>query len=864
VAVAVLAVFGVTFGAYQLLFKTKDGTLVVDVDGDADVRFQNGELHIFDADGKPKYTLKPSEKNKTLPPGKYQVEVAGADDLKVATDKFEISQGKKTTVRVTVDAASMAAKTESTADIERQAAERVLSLGGYVSIQIPNGWNKVTKAEDLPAGPYSGVGVNLENVAKFNDAEFERLKDFHNVMTLVMVSTSVTDAGFENLKSLKNLQYLSLNGVDIGDAGFAHFSSLTRLGYLGVIGSRVSDAGLAHLKGLTDLYALGLFDTKVTDAGMVHLKSLQLKQLGLKGSPVGDAGLQELQGLFRLNDLDVRQTKVTAAGVAAFHNARPLCKINWDGGIIEPTTASASTPAAAPAVSSDSDLLQGKWASTFEQSIGKIWSPDELRQMNKRLEVTGNRFVVNRVVDGKPGTYDGRFELNPKTTPKMFDFYGKSPDGKDLHLVGIYELKADEFRLCYSFGEPRPERFEWRGGSDINLVFRRAPLSGGFVPLFNGKDLTGWEGLPGYWHVENGAIVGKSSAEKLLSTHLTYKDTVADFDLRFQMRIIGQGQAGVRFRGTMKYPAQRLVYGPDLPLGTELGGIYYLDNRPGQQLKTPPSAIRNLIVRRDGFNDIGLKVVGKHATLTVNDVVTMDDDFPTFPKNGLLALRQDNTSPADSVEFRELRLRRLSEDSPKNDLGNSPVDGFVPLFNGKDLTGWKTHPDDKAVWKVEDGCLTAAGPVGHLFSDRGDYENFVFRIEAKINDGGNSGQYFRAKYQKSFPTVYEAQINVTQRDTIKTGSLYPSFNPKLTPEQKAKLIITEAPHKVNEWFTQEVTAIGNHIVIKVNDQTTVDFVDESNASMKGHFAIQHHDPTCKVMVRKVEVKELAAAWFPDK
>jgi len=78
----------------------------------------------------------------------------------------------------------------------------------------------------------------------------------------------------------------------------------------------------------------------------------------------------------------------------------------------------------------------------------------------------------------------------------------------------------------------------------------------------------------------------------------------------------------------------------------------------------------------------------------------------------------------------------------------------------------------------------------------------------------------------------------------------------LTAEQKEKIIVRKAPHKANEWFMQEVTAIGNHITIKVDGQMTVDFVDNSNASMQGHFAIQHHDPTCKILVRKVEVKEL--------
>ena len=55
-----------------------------------------------------------------------------------------------------------------------------------------------------------------------------------------------------------------------------------------------------------------------------------------------------------------------------------------------------------------------------------------------------------------------------------------------------------------------------------------------------------------------------------------------------------------------------------------------------------------------------------------------------------------------------------------------------------------------------------------------------------------------------------------------------------------------------------MTAIDNHITIKVNGKTTVDFVDDNKTYMKGHFAIQHHDPGCKIMIRKAEVKELKA------
>jgi hypothetical protein len=212
-------------------------------------------------------------------------------------------------------------------------------------------------------------------------------------------------------------------------------------------------------------------------------------------------------------------------------------------------------------------------------------------------------------------------------------------------------------------------------------------------------------------------------------------------------------------------------------------------------------------------------------------------------------------------------------------------DGWVQLFNGKDLTGWKlpenpnpgsikeinkVEKDGKVtayqgkdkndkefpLWRVEDGNLIGSGPSTHLFSDRGDYENFVFRVEAQINDHGNSGQYFRTAFGPGFPKGYEAQINATHGDKIRTGSLYPSFG-KLTDEDKKKiLVMNDAPHKPDEWFTQEVTAEGNHIIIKVNGKTTVDWKDEGNTYKKGHFALQGHDPGTVVKFRKIEVKEL--------
>jgi hypothetical protein len=183
---------------------------------------------------------------------------------------------------------------------------------------------------------------------------------------------------------------------------------------------------------------------------------------------------------------------------------------------------------------------------------------------------------------------------------------------------------------------------------------------------------------------------------------------------------------------------------------------------------------------------------------------------------------------------------------------------YTALFNGKDLTGWKTHPDDKAKWEVIDGCIVGSGPAGHPFSERGDYENFHFRIEAKINDKGNSGQYFRAKFARAFPPGYEAQINATHGDKVRSGSLYADGRDGYSAEERKKMLVFDQLIKPDEWFTQEVIAEGNHIIIKLNGKTTVDFVDEKNRHSKGHFAFQQHNDGSIVTIRKAEVIELPA------
>ncbi len=165
--------------------------------------------------------------------------------------------------------------------------------------------------------------------------------------------------------------------------------------------------------------------------------------------------------------------------------------------------------------------------------------------------------------------------------------------------------------------------------------------------------------------------------------------------------------------------------------------------------------------------------------------------------------------------------------------------GWIRLFDGKTLSGWSTF--DPGGWSIDaEGNLVGKGPRSHLFSPK-TYRNLIFRAEAKLNKAGNSGMYFRAKLMGGWPDGYEAQVENTSSDPQRTGSLY----------NRAKMLEQLIPD--DTWWTQTVVAVGNRILIQVNDKLVVDFVDEKNSFTQGHLALQQHDPGSVVHYRNVAV-----------
>ena len=181
--------------------------------------------------------------------------------------------------------------------------------------------------------------------------------------------------------------------------------------------------------------------------------------------------------------------------------------------------------------------------------------------------------------------------------------------------------------------------------------------------------------------------------------------------------------------------------------------------------------------------------------------------------------------------------------------GEEDEKGFVSLFNGKDLTGWKISDNGK--WRVDDGRIVANGARSHLFTEK-EFKNFEFKAEVMATPGSNSGIYFHTKFQKTgWPMHgYESQVNVTHRDPVKTGSIY------------GVIKLFKTPAKDNQWWTQHIIVKGRNIVVKINGETVIDYTEPEGVKgthrlNKGSFALQAHDPKSVVYYRNIRVKELS-------
>ena len=186
-------------------------------------------------------------------------------------------------------------------------------------------------------------------------------------------------------------------------------------------------------------------------------------------------------------------------------------------------------------------------------------------------------------------------------------------------------------------------------------------------------------------------------------------------------------------------------------------------------------------------------------------------------------------------------------------------DGWVSLFDGKSLDGWKVN-EKPETFSVKDGEIVVRGERAHLFYmgdvNGHDFKNFELKLDIMAKKTANSGVYFHTEFQPDgWPAKgYEVQVNNTHGDPKKGAGLYgikDNF---------------EAPAKDDEWYTMTIKVEGKHIVTKVNDKVITDYTEEDDVKREeqfkgrlvshGTFALQGHDPGSEVHFKNLAVKVL--------
>ncbi len=285
------------------------------------------------------------------------------------------------------------------------------------------------------------------------------------------------------------------------------------------------------------------------------------------------------------------------------------------------------------------------------------------------------------------------------------------------------------------------------------------PAGDGFVPLFNGKDLTGWAGLEDFWSVKDGVISGHETKEGSKQTDFVLTAMQpADFELHFSYKFATpDGNSGVQVRSKVLDEPTYRVGGcqADFDAKGDYDGSFYdeagdrgtmssrgektiwdaRNQRHNEKLPGSGDELKK-VVKVGDWNDCVIVAKGSRITYTINGRLTTDliDDSPKALKEGVIAL-QLHAGFTMEVLFKDIKIKVLPPSQAEDQ-------GFVPLFNGKNLTGWQVFNGKEEVWAAEDGLLVTEGGGGGWLMTEQEYADFEVRLEFKLSEECNSGVAF--------------------------------------------------------------------------------------------------------------------------
>ena len=366
----------------------------------------------------------------------------------------------------------------------------------------------------------------------------------------------------------------------------------------------------------------------------------------------------------------------------------------------------------------------------------------------------------------------------------------------------------------------------------------------GFETIFNGRDLTGWDGDPRFWSVQDGAIRGETTAENR-APHNTFciwrGGTLKDFVLNIKFRI-RNGNSGIQYR-SKEFDKWR-ISGYQAEVENKPGKVGFLYHEAGrgwlvnvgdsmvideQGKKQVVGKVSDVAALKDAgyynngeWNEYTIIAQGNHLRHYLNGYPTMqliDNDRVTDPtdpgdrkgavREGVLAL-QIHTGPPMRVEFKDIRIKHLDAE-----YGNA-----VRLFNGRDLAGWTfSSPALEETWSVRDGLLVNQGtPPGYIRTVN-DYTNYTLTLQLRHVTPGNSGVLVRmVGPDKVWPRSIEAQgMAGNLGDIWNIGQFPMKSDPQRTQGRRTVKRHPANERPAGEWNDYEITLDGGDLEIKVNN-----------------------------------------------
>jgi hypothetical protein len=407
----------------------------------------------------------------------------------------------------------------------------------------------------------------------------------------------------------------------------------------------------------------------------------------------------------------------------------------------------------------------------------------------------------------------------------------------------------------------------------------------GFTALFNGKDLTGWHGMPHFdpyklaampeaerkaqieqwtedakkhWTVENGELVNDGNG-----AYLTTDKDYDDVELLVEYKTVPKADSGIYLRATPQVQIWDYTKeGGKWDLGADKGSGGLWNNSPGAPGKDP------LMLADKPFgqwNSFRILMVGERVTVYLNEKLVVDharlENFWDRKKPLLKQAPIQLQTHGGEIRWRNMYIREIPAAEANVILRKNGSKGFESVFNGKDFTGW-AGPIDQ--YEVKDGAIVCKPKKGGTIYTKEEYDDFVARVEYKLPPAGNNGLAIR--YPGHGDTAYVGMCEVQVLDD--SHSSYAKLDPR---QYNGSVYGIVAAHRgylrpVGEWNFEEVTVQGPHIKVELNGTVIVD-TDVSKVTQymansphpgkdnkKGHFGFAgHNDP---VAFRNIEIKRL--------